>query len=62
MPIPYISPTGDHSPNREHYATCILVNVLNMSNAPPLGQQTACKSPHPAVLGVVRRDNDRRII
>ena len=44
----------------------ILVLVLNVSNAPPLGQQTAEKSPRNPppypVLGVVGCDNDRRII
>ena len=47
---PHLAPTGDHSPNREHYATCLHLYVLlkntNLSNVPPLGQQTAGKSPH----------------
>ena len=44
---------------------CCLLKNTNVSNAPPLGQQTADKSPHNPlpypVLGVVGRDNDRRI-
>ena len=53
MQIPYISPlnpTGDHSPSREHYGTCLHLYVLlkntKVSNAPPFGQQIASKSPH----------------
>ena len=63
--IPYLSPTGDHSPNREHFATCphtyVLLKNTNVSNAPPLWQQTACKSPRIPTLPRVGHDNDWRI-
>ena len=61
MQIPYISPLKTLC----YMYLGILVLVLNVSNAPPLGQQTADKSPRNPppypVLGVVGRDNDRRI-
>ena len=69
--IPHLAPTGGHSPNREHCYmslcphTYVLLKNTIVSNVPPLGQQTACKSPRNPppypVLGVVGRDNDRRI-
>ena len=68
MQIPYISPTGAQSKQRKlcyMSAFCCLLKNTNVSNAPPLGQQTADKSPHNPLpyplLGVVGRDNDRRI-
>ena len=61
MQTPYISPLN----TMLHVSWHSLVLVLNVSNAPPLGQQTADKSPRNPppypVLGVVGRDNDRRI-
>ena len=48
-----------------HVRISMFTEKTNVSNAPPLGQQTAGKSPHNPlpypVLGEVGRDNDRRI-
>ena len=66
--IPHLAPTGAQSKQRKlcyMSAFCCLLKNTNVSNAPPLGQQTADKSPHNPlpypVLGVVGRDNDRHI-
>ena len=57
MQTPYISPLKTLC----YMYLGILVLVLNVSNAPPLGQQTADKSPRNPppypVLGVVGRDS-----
>ena len=69
MQIPHLAPTGAQSKQRKlcyMSAFLCLLKKTKVSNAPPLGQQTAARGvghnplPYP-MLGVVGRDNYRRI-